>query len=89
MTSFEGMDTDWARQAAGNMDGGVNAIHGVIGNVGGMLESTPWFGRYASEFVSDWHGTFTPQLHGATNALTDNATVLRRRADMQDEASNS
>lgn len=91
MTSggMQGMDTEYARQAAHSMDGGVSAIRGVVGNIGSLLESTPWFGRYASEFVDDWHGQFAQQLHGATNALSDNADVLRRRAQMQDEASGS
>ena len=91
MTSsgMQGMDTEYARQAAHSMDGGVSAIHGVVGNIGSLLESTPWFGAYASQFVDDWHGQFAQQLHGATNALTDNASVLRRRAQMQDEASGS
>lgn len=84
-----GMDTDQARQAAHSMDGGVSAIQGVLGNIGGLLESTAWFGKYASQFVEDWHGSFTPQLNGVTNSLSDNAQVLRQRAQMQDEASSS
>lgn len=86
---MQGMDTEYARRAAHSMDGGVNAIQGVVQNIGGLLQSTPWFGRYASEFVNDWHGTFRQQLDGVNNALSENAQVLRRRADMQDEASRS
>jgi hypothetical protein len=84
-----GMDTTAARDHAAKMDGGVSAIHGVVGNIGSLLESTPWFGKYASQFVEDWHGSFTQQLNGVTNSLSENAQVLRRRADMQDEASSS
>jgi hypothetical protein len=86
---FQGMDTDYARQAAHSMDGGVSSIHGVVGNIGNLLGSTPWFGRYASQFVEDWHGSFTTQLNGVTSSLGDNAQVLRQRAQMQDEASGS
>jgi uncharacterized protein YukE len=82
-----GMDTDEVTQHAAKMDGGVSAIQGVLGNIGNLLGSTAWFGKYASEFVSDWHGTYTPQLNGVSNALTDNAAVLRQRVQMQEEAS--
>ncbi|GAB2477769.1 hypothetical protein [Jatrophihabitans fulvus] len=84
-----GMDTAEVRDHAAKMDGGVSAVHGAMGRVEAALSSTEWFGRYADEFVQEWHGAFKQQLNGVTNALTDNATVLRRRADMQDEASSS
>lgn len=86
---FQGMDSDQARSAAHSMDGGVTAIHGVIGNIGSLLQSTQWFGVYASQFLEEWHGAFTQQLNGATDALTNHASLLRQRADMQDEASRS
>ena len=86
---FEGMDTDYARSAAHSMDGGVSAIRGVVGNIGSLLESTPWFGVYAQQFLEEWHGAFAQQLGGATDALTNHAALLRQRAAMQDEASSS
>ena len=88
-SGFEGMDTEQARSAAHSMDGGVGAIRGVVGNIGSLLESTSWFGVYASQFLEEWHGAFTQQLNGATDALTNHAALLRQRADMQDEASSS
>lgn len=84
---MQGMDTEYARQAAHSMDGGAGQISGIVGSIGSLLESVMWIGPSASAFKDDWHGTFVPQLHGATNALTDNAQVLNRRAQMQDEAS--
>lgn len=89
MSDLQGMDTEYARQAAHSMDGGVGAMNGVVGNISSMLEGVLWIGESASRFKEDWHGSFAPQLHGATNALSDNARVLRQRADMQDEASRS
>ena len=87
--SMQGMDTEYARSAAHSMDGGVGHIQGVVGNIGALLESTPWFGVYARQFLEEWHGPFAAQLGGATQALTQHAAVLRQRADMQDEASSS
>jgi hypothetical protein len=84
-----GMDVDAAADHAAKMDGGVSAIQGLLGNIGGALGSTAWFGRYASEFVEQWHGDFAPQLTNASNNLADNAAVLRQRIQMQQEASGS
>jgi uncharacterized protein YukE len=84
---MQGMDVEYARQSANRMDGGAGAVSDLVRQVSSMLDSVVWTGADAQRFHQDWHGQFMPQLQGATDALQQNSAVLKRRADLQEQAS--
>ncbi len=86
-SGLQGMDVEYADAAARQMDGGAEMVGGMVAAIGTLLDSVMWVGADSTSFHSDWSGTFVPQMQGAVNALKDNATVLRRRAEAQRQAS--
>jgi hypothetical protein len=84
---MQGMDVEYAREAARQMDGGANAVAGLVQAISSLLDSVTWIGDDAKLFRADWDGSFMPQLGGVVDALTENAGVLNRRADAQEEVS--
>jgi hypothetical protein len=84
---MQGMDVDYAREAARSMDGGASGVSDLVQAISSMLGGVEWFGDDAMRFKADWDGSFMPQLNGVVDALRENAGVLNRRADAQEEVS--
>jgi hypothetical protein len=84
---MQGMDVEYAREAARRMDGGASGVADLVQAISSLLSSVEWFGEDAKRFKADWDGSFMPQLGGVVDALTENAAVLNRRADAQEEIS--
>ena len=87
--SYEGMDPGEQRDNANRMDSHTAAAHAAVNKVMSNAQGTTMLGPWADQFLSDMTNIFAPQMQGVVNALTDNAAVLRRRAQMQEEASSS
>ena len=84
---FSGIDTTYARQSSRQMDASAQDLGGMVGNISAMLDSVVWIGDGAKRFKQDWDGALRPELEAATQAISENARELHRRADMQDEVS--
>ncbi|MDO5684120.1 MAG: hypothetical protein Q4G46_15015 [Propionibacteriaceae bacterium] len=68
-------------QAADRIDGGVRV------RIGSQLRSSPWRGRDADHFRSDWSSSLNPQLLRTAQWLRDADTQLKQQAREQREAS--
>lgn len=86
---FYGIDTEYSRNTSQRMDTHAAEMKGMVNNVSAMLESVLWIGPAAHRFKGDWEGSMRPQIESAADSLHENATEMRRRADLQDEVSNS
>ena len=86
---FYGIDPEYSRQASRKMDDQSSQLQGAVDNMSALLEAVLWIGPAASRFKGDWDGALRPELQSAADSLRENAAELRRRADMQDEVSNS
>jgi uncharacterized protein YukE len=82
-----GMDIDGVRNLAGQMDNTAAQIEQLMGALNGALDGIEWIGPDRERFVSDWHGTFVPQLTTVANSLRDTANAARINADEQEQAS--
>jgi hypothetical protein len=87
--SYEGMDPAEQRQNAKQMQDHTAAAHSAVNKVMGNAASTTMLGPWADQFLSDMQNIFAPQMRGVVNAMNDNAAVLLRRAQMQEDASSS
>ncbi len=88
-TRFYGIDTEYSRDASRRMDSQASDLKGMVDNVSALVESVLWLGPAANRFKQDWDGALRPELQQAAQSLHENAIELRRRADLQDEVSNS
>lgn len=88
-SSFYGIDTEYSRDTSRNMDAQAGDLQGMVDGVSSLVESVLWIGPAAHRFKQDWDGSMRPELQQAADSLSENAAELRRRADLQDEVSNS
>lgn len=86
---FYGIDTEYSRTESTTMDSHAQALNGMVSKVSALVDSVLWLGPGAQRFKQDWDGALRPQLQSAADNLHENAAEMRRRADMQDEVSNS
>jgi len=86
---FYGIDTEYTRDTSHRMDTHADEMKGMIAGVSAMLDSVLWIGPAAQRFKGDWDGSMRPQIESAADSLHENAAEMRRRADLQDEVSNS
>lgn len=86
---FYGIDTEYSRATSSRMDTHAGDLQGMVDNVSSLVDSVLWIGPAAQRFQQDWNGSMRPQLQRAADSLHENAAELRRRADLQDEVSNS
>jgi uncharacterized protein YukE len=84
---MQGMDVEYARDAAHRMDQGASDVSNLVQQIGALLDEVEWYGDDAKSFHSDFKGSFMPQLGGVVDALRENAAVLNRRADAQEQIS--
>ena len=87
--AYEGMDPEEQRSNAGKMQKTTAAAHAAVQGVAAHFADTDKFGPWVQQFAEDMYGIFMPQMHGIVNAMNDNAAVLLRRAQMQEDASRS
>lgn len=84
---FLGLDTDYCRGRASQMRGSSEQMSGLMGNIQGLVDGVVWQGRNAERFCDNWGGTLRPQMASSTEEMDTRGRELRRRADLQDEAS--
>ncbi|WP_029145963.1 hypothetical protein [Microbacterium luticocti] len=86
---FYGIDTQYTRDQSQRMDSHATELKGVVDSVSALVDQVLWIGPAADRFKQDWDGALRPELAQAADSLRENAAELRRRADLQDEVSNS
>ena len=84
---FYGLDTDQCRGKAQQMQGQGQQMNGLMQNIQGMLDSVIWRGGNAERFRGNWDGTLRPKMAESAEQMQTHGRELRRRADMQDQAS--
>ena len=82
------IDVGNARQFAGQINGGLGQMQGLIGMFTSMLGEIFWEGDDKRNFEADWHGSFRPEAERATQGLRDTSAEFLRRAAAQEELSN-
>ncbi len=85
--NFWGLDPEFARNASGRMETSAVELGSLVASISSLLASVQWEGPNARRFAQDWQGAYGGQLRTAQESLTDNAAELRRRAQMQEDAS--
>lgn len=86
-STFYGLDTTETRSQAQQMDANAENLGALVNDIGALMESVLWLGPGAQRFKSDWDGSMKPQMQQASETLRGNAAEMKRRADMQDQAS--
>ncbi|WP_029135373.1 hypothetical protein [Nakamurella lactea] len=84
---FQGLDTDYCRGKASQMRGQSEQMNGLMGNIQGMLDGVVWQGGNAERFVDNWGSTLRPKMAESSTEMDHRGRELRKRADLQDEAS--
>lgn len=82
-----GMDTDTARQTAGQMDSHAQAVGGLVGRISSTLAGLKWDGPDRVSFQRDWDTHVTGQSTQTQQEMQEQAQVLRVHADRQDAVS--
>ncbi|GMA30754.1 WXG100 family type VII secretion target [Litorihabitans aurantiacus] len=85
--TFYGIDPEYSRNASRGMEQGAGDLGSLVGSISAMLDSITWEGAGAKRFLGDWNGALRPELQAVTQSLTESAHELRRRAEMQEQAS--
>ncbi|HLV55554.1 MAG TPA: hypothetical protein VKY71_08285 [Actinotalea caeni] len=85
--TFYGLDTTETRTQAQQMDANAENLGALVNDIGALMESVLWLGPGAQRFKADWDGSMRPQIQEASDTLRGNAAEMRRRADLQDQAS--
>lgn len=86
-SNMQGMDTDQARETAGQMSNHAGAVAGVVSSISGVIGALNWQGADRKAFESDWSGSFAPQANNASESLQSQSNDLLRHADNQDAVS--
>lgn len=81
------IDVGQARGYAGQINGGIGAMQGLLEQIGAMIGDIYWEGEDKQRFEADWHGNFRPEAERAAQALSENRDELLRRAAAQEELS--
>lgn len=84
---IQGMDTEEVRNQATQMDSNAAAVGDALGSFAQFLEGATWLGNDRNSFRQQFMDTLMPQAQGGITSLQDNAHVMRRAADRQDEVS--
>lgn len=69
------------------MRGSSEQMGGLMGNIQGLVDGVIWQGGKAERFCDHWGGTLRPQMVSSTQEMDTRGRELRKRADLQDEAS--
>ncbi|SDC84439.1 hypothetical protein [Nocardioides lianchengensis] len=82
-----GMDTDAARNASNDLQGGADQITGLAQRLDGLLMQLEWNGPDAERVRASWQEQERRQLDSTAEHLTSLVTLIRQEADAQDHAS--
>ena len=82
-----GMDTEAARLASNDLEGGADQIRGLAQRLDAALLGLDWSGSDAERVRASWQEQERRQLDLAAEHLHGLVTLLRREADAQDAAS--
>lgn len=81
------IDVGKARQFAGEINGGIGALQGLIEQIGTLLGEIYWEGDDKKHFELDWHGNFKPEASRAAQTMQQSSDELVRRAHAQEQLS--
>lgn len=84
---FVGADPRQLTELAAKLKAAGDVVASAPVEIAAQLQRSTWQGSDADAFRSAWHGTLTPQLNRASEALLAGASALLRNAIEQDEAS--
>lgn len=82
-----GMDTDAARNASNDLQGGADQITGLAQRLDGLLMGLDWVGPDAERVRSSWQEQERRQLDTTAEHLTALVALIRQEADAQDATS--
>lgn len=82
-----GMDTDAARTASNDLQGGADQITGLAQRLDGLLMGLEWVGPDAERVRASWQEQERRQLDSTAEHLTSLVALLRQEADAQDATS--
>jgi len=84
---FYGLDTEHCRGKASQMQSEGEQLHGLMTGIQGMLDAVVWRGGNADRFMSNWGGTLKPRMANSSEQVVAHGRELRRRVDLQEQAS--
>lgn len=82
-----GMDTDAARVASNDLQGGADQITGLAQRLDGLLMGLDWVGPDAERVRASWQEQERRQLDTTAEHLTSLVALIRQEADAQDATS--
>jgi hypothetical protein len=86
-TVTHGMDTEAARNASNDLEGGADQITGLAQRLDGLLMNLEWFGSDAERVRASWQGQERRSLDSTAAHLLELVALIRREAEAQDATS--
>lgn len=84
-----GMDIQQVRQLAHQFNQKAVELDGILGQLTGLLNSSPWQGPDAAQFRGQWSGPYSAAIRQASAALRTAAQQAQQNANQQEQASQS